>query len=160
MPKQQQGTVVKRGPRNYGARYHDEGDPPRRRYQGGFTTQSAAEAWLRTRVAEVAALRRGDTPRPDTLPTVAELIDSFLATHEVDPELPPHVRGLVDPGGHAAVLPGAVHGHVGGADRQDVRASGTGLRRVPARPARRLRRRAYWHCCGTVGAQSGMATPQ
>ena len=83
MPKQQQGTVVKRGPRNYGARYHDE--QGRRRYQGGFQTQTAAEAWLRTRVAEVAAVRRGDTPRPNTLPTVDELIDSFLATHEVDP---------------------------------------------------------------------------
>jgi hypothetical protein len=83
MPPQQQGTVVKRGPRNYGARYMDE--HYKRRYQGGFETQTAAAAWLRTKVDAVAALRRGDTPTPGTLPTVAELIDTFLATHEVDP---------------------------------------------------------------------------
>jgi integrase len=83
MPKQQQGTVVKRGARNYGARYTDEHH--RRRYQGGFTTQTAAEAWLRTRCAEVAAVRRGSAPLPGTLPTVGALIDTYLATHEVDP---------------------------------------------------------------------------
>ena len=34
---------------------------------------------------EVAALRRGDLPRPTDIPTVDDLIDGFLATHEVDP---------------------------------------------------------------------------
>jgi integrase len=83
MPKAQAGSVVKRGKRNYGARFYDEEGI--RRYQGGFETESAAEAWLRTKVDEVLAVRRGDLPHPDTLPTVDELIDGFLASHEVDP---------------------------------------------------------------------------
>jgi integrase len=83
MPKHQTGSVVKRGKRNYGARYYDE--TGRRRYQGGFETQTAAETWLRDKVDEVAARRRGDLPHPGTLPTVNELIDQFLASHDVDP---------------------------------------------------------------------------
>jgi hypothetical protein len=35
-----------------------------RRYQGGFETQSAAEAWLRGKVGEVAALRPETRTRP------------------------------------------------------------------------------------------------
>lgn len=74
---------MKRGVRNYGARFYDEQGT--RRYHGGFKTQSEAETWLRSKVDEVLALRRGDLPRPDSLPTVEELIDGFLATHDVDP---------------------------------------------------------------------------
>jgi integrase len=83
MPKQQAGSVVKRSRRNYGVRYYDANGV--RRYQGGFETQTAAESWLRDKVDEVSALRRGDLPHPGELPTVDELIDTFLATHEVDP---------------------------------------------------------------------------
>jgi integrase len=83
MPKTQTGSVVKRSKRNYGARYYD--DQGVRKYQGGFETQTAAESWLRTKVDEVLARKRGDLPHPGELPTVDQLIDSFLATHEVDP---------------------------------------------------------------------------
>ena len=83
MPKRQTGSVVRRGKRSYGCRFYDE--QGRRCYQGGFETQTAAETWLRSKVDEVLALRRGDVPRPDTLPTVEELIDGFLASHDVDP---------------------------------------------------------------------------
>lgn len=81
MPKQQQGTVFKRGPRNYGARYMDE--HKRRRYQGGFETQSAAQAWLRTKCDEVAALRRGDhaAVRRRAMPTLGQLAAEFTAQH-------------------------------------------------------------------------------
>jgi integrase len=89
MPKKQVGSVVKRSKRNYGVRWYsgkrDEKGKLVRHYQGGFETQSAAEAWLRTKVDEVLALRRGDLPHPDVLPTVNQLVDGFLASHDVDP---------------------------------------------------------------------------
>lgn len=83
MPRRQFGSVVERGKRNFGVRYYDQGGI--RRYQGGFETESAAKLWLRTKVDEVLALRRGDLIHPGTLPTVDELIDGFLASHDVDP---------------------------------------------------------------------------
>src|SRR5581483_5477947 len=60
-------------------------DTGARKFQGGFATKSEARDWVDDRVEEVAALRRGDLPKPGTLPTVEELIDGFLATHDVDP---------------------------------------------------------------------------
>src|SRR5690242_3311842 len=83
MPSDQRGSVVKRGKRNYAARWYDETGG--RCYQGGFETQSAAREWVDGKVKEVAALRRGELPHPATLPTVDELLDMFLAGHEVDP---------------------------------------------------------------------------
>jgi integrase len=86
MPKQQSGSVVKRAPRNYGVRYYDADG--RRRYQGGFDTQTSAEKWLRDKVDEVAGLRRGDAiPHRDRPQTVDELLDVFLDKHgrTVDP---------------------------------------------------------------------------
>ena len=69
MPKAQTGSVVKRSKRNYGVRFYDEQGV--RRYQGGFETQTAAESWLRTKVDEILALRRGDLlptrDRPQTI---------------------------------------------------------------------------------------------
>ncbi len=80
MPKAQTGSVVRRGKRNYGARYYDEQGA--RRYQGGFETHTAAAAWLRTKVDEVLALRRGDLiPTRDRPPTVDNLLDVFLEKH-------------------------------------------------------------------------------
>ncbi len=86
MPKQQVGSLVRRGPRRYGVRFYDEHG--RRRYQGGFDTRTAAERWLRQKVDEVAALRRGETvPGSQRPQTVDELLDLFLARHgpQVDP---------------------------------------------------------------------------
>jgi integrase len=82
MPASQRGSVVKRGDR-WQARWYDETGT--RRSQGGFATKSEARAWVDEKAKEVAALRRGDLPNPGTLPTVADLLDAFLASHEVDP---------------------------------------------------------------------------
>jgi integrase len=74
VPKRQAGSVVKRSPRNYGVRFYDENGA--RRYQGGFQTQTAAESWLRDKVDDVLALRRGDVvPARDRPKTVDELLD-------------------------------------------------------------------------------------
>jgi integrase len=80
MAKKRAGSVVKRGQRDYGARFYDETGA--RRYQGGFETHSAAATWLRTRVDEVLALRRGDfIPTRDRPQTVDDLLDVFLEKH-------------------------------------------------------------------------------
>jgi integrase len=81
MPSIQRGSTVKRG-RLWGARWYDETGA--RRFQGGFETRSAAREFVDDKVEEVAALRRGDLPRPSQIPTVAGLVDAFLAAHEVD----------------------------------------------------------------------------
>jgi integrase len=82
MPSTQRGSVVKRGNR-WAARWYDERSV--RRFQGGFETKSEARTFVDNKVDEVAALRRGDLPRPSEIPTVTVLIDGFLATHDVDP---------------------------------------------------------------------------
>src|SRR5690348_7100869 len=82
MPAKQSGSVVKRGSR-WAARWYD--DRGKRRFVGGFETKSAAREWVDDKVNEVAALRRGDLPRPSEIPTVSDLINGFLNTHEVDP---------------------------------------------------------------------------
>jgi integrase len=81
MPSIQRGSTVKRG-RLWGARWYDETGA--RRFQGGFETRSAAREFVDGKVEEIAALRRGDLPRPSEIPTVAGLVDAFLAAHEVD----------------------------------------------------------------------------
>jgi integrase len=84
MPRSvQRGSVVKRGPRSYLVRWYDaEGH---RKARGGFETQSAAVEWLNTELDTVKAVRRGERPRAEDVPTVGELVGRFLATHEVDP---------------------------------------------------------------------------
>jgi integrase len=82
MPAKQRGSVVRKA-KGWAARWYDEDDV--RRFQGGFETKSAAREWVDDKVDEVAALRRGDLPRPSEVPTVDALIDGFLETHEVDP---------------------------------------------------------------------------
>lgn len=81
MPSTQRGSTVKRGNR-WGARWYDETGT--RRFQGGFSTRSEARDWLENTVKGVAALRRGDLPKPTDIPTVNVLIDNFLAAHQVD----------------------------------------------------------------------------
>lgn len=81
MPSLQRGSVTRRG-KSWGARWYDEHGA--RRFQGGFPTKSEARAWVDGKVDEVAALRRGDLPSPAAVPTVRELVETFLATHEVD----------------------------------------------------------------------------
>jgi integrase len=82
MPSVQRGSVVKRGA-SWGARWYDQDGT--RRFQGGFETKSAAREYVDGKVEGVAALRRGDLPRPTDIPTVSQLVDGFLKTHEVDP---------------------------------------------------------------------------
>ncbi len=82
MPARQRGSVVKRGA-SWSARWYDETDT--RRSRGGFETKSAAREWVDDTVETVFALRRGDLPAPDRIPSVTELVDGYLASHEVDP---------------------------------------------------------------------------
>jgi integrase len=82
MPAKQRGSVVKRG-KNWQARWYDENG--QRHARGGFETKTAAGDWLQPKVDEVSALRRGDLPTPDRIPTVNDLVSGYLATHEVDP---------------------------------------------------------------------------
>jgi integrase len=85
VPRAQGGSVVKRGKRNYGARYYDENGT--RRYCGGFETHTAAAAWLRVKVDEIAAVRRGDlsATRRRNIPTLGELVDEFMGQHSAEP---------------------------------------------------------------------------
>ena len=82
MPARQRGSTVRRG-NLWAARWYDETDV--RRFRSGFRTKSEAREWLDRKVAEVEALRNGERPMPTEIPTVAEFVDRFLATHEVDP---------------------------------------------------------------------------
>jgi integrase len=82
MPSVQRGSVVKRGKR-WAARWYDENG--KRRSQGGFETKGAAREWVNNKVEEIAALRRGDLPKPNEIPTVSALVDAFLSAHQVDP---------------------------------------------------------------------------
>ena len=82
MPARQRGQVYKRGP-TWAARYYDE--TGKRIFRGGFATKSDAGEWLDRKVAEVEALRRGERVAPSDIPTVSEWVDTYLATHEVDP---------------------------------------------------------------------------
>ena len=82
MPSVQRGTVTRRGKR-WLVRWYDEAGA--RRARGGFETRSAALDWLNGTLSEVNALRRGERVAVADIPTVAELVERFLATHEVDP---------------------------------------------------------------------------
>jgi integrase len=82
MPARQRGSVVKRG-KSWQARWYDENG--QRHARGGFDTKTAAADWLQPKVEGVSALRRGDLPTPDRIPTVNDLVTGYLATHEVDP---------------------------------------------------------------------------
>lgn len=82
MPSVQRGTVTRRGKR-WLVRWYDEAGA--RKARGGFETRSAALDWLTGTLNDVNALRRGERVAVGDLPTVSELVDRFLATHEVDP---------------------------------------------------------------------------
>jgi integrase len=83
MPSRQRGRIEKLPSGRWSVRFYDEHGARVR--QGGFETKTEAGEWLERKVAEVQALKRGDRPAPVDLPTVVELVDSFLASHEVDP---------------------------------------------------------------------------
>lgn len=82
MPAKQRGSVVKRG-NSWQARWYDENG--QRHARGGFETKTAAADWLDPKVKEVSRLRSGDLPTPDRIPTVNDLVQGYLASHEVDP---------------------------------------------------------------------------
>jgi len=83
MPSLQRGSVVKRG-RKWAARYYDENSE--RRFRGGFDTKTDARAWVDDKAKEVSALRRGDpvAVKRQTIPTLAELVDEYLAVHSAE----------------------------------------------------------------------------
>jgi integrase len=82
MPSVQRGTVTRRGKR-WLVRWYDETGA--RKARGGFETRSAALDWLNGTLSNVNALRRGERVAAADLPTVGELVERFLVTHEVDP---------------------------------------------------------------------------
>src|SRR5919106_5296320 len=82
MPARQRGQTIRRG-KSWGARYYDESGV--RTFRGGFATRTEAREWVDRKVDEVEALRSGERLSPSAIPTVAELVEQFLATHEVDP---------------------------------------------------------------------------
>jgi integrase len=82
MPASQAGSVLEKGS-GWACRWYDEQGI--RRFRSGFRTKSEARQWLRGKVDQVEALRRGERPSPGEIPSVETLVDSFLATHEVDP---------------------------------------------------------------------------
>jgi integrase len=82
MPARQRGSVVRRG-RTWQARYYDEENV--RRSRGGFLTKSSAHEWVDQKVEEVEKIRSGERLSRVEVPTVSELVDRFLAVHEVDP---------------------------------------------------------------------------
>jgi integrase len=82
MPAKQRGSVTRRGAM-WQARYYDAENV--RRSRGGFETKTAAGGWLDRQLDEVEAIRSGERPAPETIPTVSELVVGYLATHEVDP---------------------------------------------------------------------------
>lgn len=83
MPARQRGRIEKLPSGRWSARWYGEDDVRRR--QGGFATKTEAGEWLDRKLGEVEGLRRGDRPAPADIPTVSEIVTSFLATHEVDP---------------------------------------------------------------------------
>jgi integrase len=89
MPARQRGSVVHRG-KAWGARWYDEEGA--RRFRSGFATKSEAREWVDQKVDEVEALRRGERLAPSEVPTVSELVDQFLLTHEVDPATTDRLR--------------------------------------------------------------------
>jgi integrase len=90
MPSVQRGSVVRKG-KGWAVRWYDEGGV--RRFRGSFPTRSAAREWVDCKTDEIAALRRGEKLAPSAIPTVAELVDRFLATHEVDPATTERLSG-------------------------------------------------------------------
>jgi integrase len=82
MPSKQRGSVAKRGT-TWQARWYDESG--KRHARGGFETKTAAADWLEPKIKQVLALRSGDIPAPELVPTVNELVVGYLATHDVDP---------------------------------------------------------------------------
>jgi integrase len=88
MPSVQRGIVEKRGNR-WSARWRDENGRSRRQTFGtGREGKADASAFLQAKLAEVAALRRGELTPVDHRPnTVGALIDLFLDRHgaAVDP---------------------------------------------------------------------------
>ena len=94
MATRQRGRIEKLPSGRWSVRWYDE-DGVRQR-QGGFETKSAAGEWLERKLDEVAALRRGDRPSLVEIPTVTELVASFLDTHEVDPATTDKLRYELD----------------------------------------------------------------
>src|SRR5215212_3740387 len=80
MPAVQRGRVEKLPSGRWSVRFYDEHGARKR--QGGFDTKTAARQWVDNRAKEVAALRRGDpvAARRQTIPTLDDLCDEFLAT--------------------------------------------------------------------------------
>src|SRR5262245_39343758 len=91
VPSTQRGSVVKREG-GYGVRYYDENG--KRRRKGGFGPgregKRAADEWLRDRLRDVDAIRRGEAPPKPTLSaSVSDLVTEFLDFRDANPDADP-----------------------------------------------------------------------
>jgi hypothetical protein len=103
MPARQRGSVVKKGA-GWQARWYDEHG--QRRAQSGFETKSAAREWVDSKVDTVLALRRGDLPASDQIPTVNELVDRDRASvRDPDSAARTYVREAGHEGTRSATIP-------------------------------------------------------
>ena len=82
MPARQRPQPYRRG-KSWSVRYRDETGVQRLR--GGFATKTEAGDWIDRRLDEVEALRSAERVSPSEIPTVTDLVEQFLSTHEVDP---------------------------------------------------------------------------
>jgi integrase len=134
MPSAQRGALDKRG-KTWRARWYDESGKPRSR--SGFPTKSEAGEWLDAKVDEVGRLRRGEPAavRRREMPTLAELVEEYLAQHNAEGNTLRTLRERVRYATDGPALDG-----VGGfadvtIDRLQVPEIGAWRRRLPERSA-------------------------
>jgi len=82
MPARQRPKPYRRG-KTWSVRYR--GEDGREHLRGGFATKTEAATWVDDKVTEVEKIRNGERVASANVPTVEELVDRFLAIHEVDP---------------------------------------------------------------------------
>lgn len=84
LPARQRGAIERRG-KTWAVRYRDE--EAKLRFRGGFASKTAAREWADAKCTEVEALRRGDpaTLARREMPTLAVLVDEYLAQHVCEP---------------------------------------------------------------------------
>jgi integrase len=135
MPSVQRGHLYKTRRGTWGGRFYDETGARKR--QGGFSTKSEAGEWLDSKLAEVAALRRGDVvvARRRRLPTIGELVDEYLGQHNAQANTLRTLEARLRYATEGPRLDGAGAWKSLRADRLTVTEIGAWRRRLPERSA-------------------------
>lgn len=141
MPSRQQGSLVRRA-RWWAARWYDADGVAR--LKSGFATKTEAAQFLRGdpsrgvagELARVEALRRGDVAavRRADMPTLAELVEEFLAQHNAEANTLRTLRARLRYATEGAALDGKGWKDVR-IDRLDAAAIGGWRKRLPERSA-------------------------